>query len=132
VDTVIAFLAETARVGPSQAVRARLDEGRRIPGFGHPLYPSGDPRAAALLAALGEDAAIRAACEVVERETGEVPNIDFAIAAIAVQTGLPADAPFAMFAVGRCVGWLGHAIEQIETGALIRPRARYVGPPPAS
>jgi citrate synthase len=84
-----------------------------------------------LLVALGQNDAVRAAREAVERETGEAANIDFAIAAIAVQTELPADAPFAIFAVGRSVGWLGHAIEQIETGALIRPRARYVGPPPS-
>lgn len=129
VEAVIAFVAEAARVGPAAAVRARLDEGRRIPGFGHPLYPAGDPRAAALLAALGEGAAVAALRGTVEAETGEAANIDFAIAAIALQFDLPADAPFAIFAVARAVGWLGHALEQIETGALIRPRARYVGPP---
>lgn len=129
VEGVAAFLSEAQRLGPEAAVRARLDEGRRIPGFGHPLYPGGDPRAAALLAALDTPAPIAEVRAVVARETGEAANIDFAIAAIAAQAGLPADAPFAIFAVARAVGWLGHAIEQIETGRLIRPRARYVGPP---
>jgi citrate synthase len=43
---------------------------------------------------------------------------------------LPEDAPFALFAVARCAGWTAHALEQISTGALIRPRARYVGVTP--
>jgi len=132
VEAAIAFLAESARLGPAGAARARLDEGRPIPGFGHPLYPGGDPRAAALLSALGEAEQVQAARDAAERETGEAANIDFAIAAIAMQLGMPAGAPFAVFAVGRSVGWLGHAMEQIETGALIRPRARYIGPPTAS
>jgi len=40
---------------------------------------------------------------------------------------LPAEAPFILFALGRCVGWLAHALEQVEARRLIRPRARYVG-----
>jgi citrate synthase len=58
--------------------------------------------------------------------------MDFALTALRQSLQLPAEAPFALFAVARSAGWLAHAIEQIETGALIRPRARYVGayPPP--
>jgi citrate synthase len=129
VEAVIAFVRDAERQGPSAAIRARLDEGRSIPGFGHPLYPAGDPRAVALLAGLGEGPMIATLRAEVERETGKAANIDFATAAIAVQLALPEDAPFAIFAVGRAVGWLGHAMEQIETDVLIRPRARYVGPP---
>jgi len=45
--------------------------------------------------------------------------------------GLPSDAPFTLFTVGRTVGWLAHALEQRSSGGgLIRPRARYTGPPP--
>ena len=40
---------------------------------------------------------------------------------------LPDDAPFALFAVARCAGWIAHAIEQGQGGGVIRPRARYVG-----
>jgi citrate synthase len=43
---------------------------------------------------------------------------------------LPETAPFQIFAAARCAGWLAHALEQNESGRLIRPRARYVGPAP--
>jgi len=46
--------------------------------------------------------------------------------------GLPEDAPFIVFAAGRTVGWLAHALEQQATGGLLRPRARYVGPAPSA
>jgi len=45
---------------------------------------------------------------------------------------LPAGSPFTLFAIGRTVGWIGHAIEQYATGQLIRPRARYVGVAPGA
>jgi citrate synthase len=68
----------------------------------------------------------------VEGATGERANIDFALTALRQSLHLPAEAPFALFAVARTAGWLAHAIEQLQTGQLIRPRARYVGinPPP--
>ena len=48
--------------------------------------------------------------------------------------GLPADAPFALFTIGRAAGWIAHMLEQkrVQCGGLIRPRARYVGPTPGS
>jgi citrate synthase len=54
--------------------------------------------------------------------------VDFALTALSESLGLPKDAPFALFAIARCAGWIAHAIEQGQSGALIRPRARYVGP----
>ncbi len=63
--------------------------------------------------------------------TGEEPNIDFVLTAIASELGLGSDVPFQLFAAARCAGWIAHALEQNETGRLIRPRARYVGPEPA-
>ena len=63
--------------------------------------------------------------------TGRPANIDFALAAMTRALSLPAEAPFAVFALGRSVGWIAHALEQLETGELIRPRARYIGPPRA-
>jgi citrate synthase len=65
---------------------------------------------------------------VVESVTGELPNVDFAIAAMADAYDLPAEAPFTIFALARSVGWIAHILEQSATGNLIRPRARYVGP----
>ena len=67
-----------------------------------------------------------------EAATGQAANIDFALVAMARALALPADTPFSLFAVGRMAGWHAHAIEQLQTGQLIRPRARYTGPrPPA-
>ena len=97
------------------------------PGFGHPLYPDGDPRAAALLAAIEVPPALARLRAEVEGATGERANMDYALTALRQSLQLPAEAPFALFAVARTAGWLAHAIEQIETGAVIRPRARYVG-----
>ena len=100
------------------------------PGFGHQLYPDGDARAAALLAAIEPPPALAALRAEVEAATGERANMDYALTALRQSLALPAEAPFALFAVARTAGWLAHAIEQIDTGALIRPRARYVGPYP--
>ena len=67
--------------------------------------------------------------EAVARVAGLSPNIDFALLALAERLGLPADAPFRLFAAGRSCGWLAHAMEQAQGGGLIRPRASYAGPP---
>ncbi len=122
-------LAETARrIGAENAILGCLEQGRPVPAFGHPLYPQGDIRATALLEHFSLPrifAELRAAGE---RLVGEPPNVDFALAALAAKERLPADAPFALFALSRCVGWIAHALEQCQTGSLIRPRARYTGP----
>ena len=65
------------------------------------------------------------------RATGEHPNIDFGLAAVSRVLGLPSGSPLVLFAIGRSVGWIGHAIEQYATGQLIRPRAKYVGVVPS-
>jgi citrate synthase len=127
---VEAFLAEAARLGPEAAGRARLAQGLAIPGVGHPLYPRGDPRARALLEAFTPDPAIAAAARAAEGLTGAPANVDFALTALSAHLRLPPDAPFLLFAMGRCAGWQAHALEQARSGQLIRPRARYVGPAP--
>src|SRR5580704_12405186 len=121
-----------ARVEAFAAAAARDDwrkasRGGPPPGFGHQLYPDGDARAAALLAAIEPPPALAALRAEVEAATGERANMDYALTALRQSLLLPAEAPFALFAVARTAGWLAHAIEQIDTGALIRPRARYVG-----
>lgn len=126
----IVELREAARAGGAQmAVRAWLAHGRRLPGFGHPLYGEEDPRARAVLAHLPVSSDFLELAAAVRLLAGEEPNIDFALAALADSCGLPAAAPLALFAVARSVGWLAHAMEQNANGALIRPRARYTGPP---
>jgi len=126
------FAEEAARLGPAAAVANRMSEDRALPGFGHPLYPDGDPRAAALLARFQPPAGLAALEAAVGALTGQAPNIDFALMSGCEALGLPKDAPFALFAVARCAGWIAHAIEQGQGDALIRPRARYVGPAPDS
>ncbi len=110
--------------------RSALAAGEAPPGFGHELYPDGDPRAAALLGSIAVPPGLSALRGQVEADTGQRANVDFALAVLRQSLGLPAEAPFALFALARTAGWLAHAIEQLTTGALIRPRARYVGPVP--
>jgi len=124
---VEAFADEAARRGWRKA----LAVGEPPPGFGHALYPDGDPRATALLEAIEIAPGLAALRQEVEAATGQRANVDFALVALRQSLGLPAEAPFALFALARTAGWLAHAIEQITTGALIRPRARYVGPAPS-
>ena len=62
----------------------------------------------------------------------EKPTIDFALVALARALKLPADAPITLFALGRTIGWVGQAIEQYARDEIIRPRARYTGPPPTT
>jgi citrate synthase len=54
--------------------------------------------------------------------------VDFALAALTKVFDLPQDAPLILFALGRCAGWLAHALEQATMGQPIRPRASYSGP----
>ena len=122
---------EAGRAGVDEAVAARRAYRRSAPGFGHPLYPQGDPRARALTDAFTVPPPLQALSAAMEAAGGEPENIDFALVALAQTLDLPDDAPFALFAVARSAGWLAHAMEQIQTGALIRPRARYVGIAPA-
>lgn len=127
---VLRLVSSVEKVGAEATVREWLSMGHPVAGFGHPLYPLGDPRAKALMQqfTLPEEYAELSA--MVEREIGEQPNIDFALSALTRVYGLPREAPLILFALGRCVGWLAHALEQVTTGQPIRPRAQYVGPPP--
>ena len=125
---VQAFIGEAGRVGAEAAVSNRLAQGLAVPGFGHPLYPKGDPRARALLDAFTPGSTFEAVRKAAETLTGALANVDFALTALVAHLGLSDDAAFLLFANGRCAGWLAHALEQMRTGQLIRPRARYVGP----
>jgi citrate synthase len=136
-----AILDEAARAPDlDRFLATRLDHGEHsiygalLPGFGHPLYPDGDPRARLLLEMLTECAPARSAIaevhalvRAVREISGTEPTLDYALAAIERVLGLPAGAAFTLFAVGRVTGWIAHAMEQSADGRLIRPRARYVG-----
>jgi citrate synthase len=122
----------------ARLTRADAQQRTALPGFGHMLYPSGDPRAAVLLDMLAGAATARAQRNALARidsivraahdATGLAPTVDFALSALERVLALPAGAAFSLFALGRAAGWIAHAIEQAEDGRLIRPRARYVGP----
>jgi citrate synthase len=60
---------------------------------------------------------------------GEPPNLDFGLVTLARGLGLPERTPLALFALGRSIGWIGHALEEYALDRLIRPRAAYVGEP---
>jgi citrate synthase len=121
----------------SLAIANRLKRGERLPGFGHRLYPEGDPRGKALLELVTQTypdsptvILANAVIAQARRLLGEHPTIDFALAVLAMALRLPSGAAPALFALGRTIGWIGHAIEQYQLDQLIRPRARYVGPAP--
>ena len=130
-STAVRALIELATgIGPEAAVRNWLAQGRVFPAFGHPLYADGDPRASALLSTVSVPPLYAELAAWVEKAVGERPNVDFALAVLASAFDLPAHAPLSLFALARCAGWLAHALEQAQTGHLIRPRTRYVGLPP--
>jgi citrate synthase len=128
-ERVGALLAEPGmQSDPRAAIAARLGRGEQVPGFGHRLYPDGDPRATALLAALDAGPWWLDMFAAVEELTGQRPNIDAALVALERVLHLPEGSALAIFAAGRTAGWIAHALEQRQDGRLIRPRASYGGP----
>lgn len=131
----VTTLLRAAQPNVKEAVAGYLKSGDPLPGFGHPLYPDGDPRGRLLLELATRHcptsevvALAHALSETVFETTGLRPTIDFALEVTARCLGLPSQAALALFALGRAIGWIGHASEQYATGQLIRPRARYIGP----
>nr|WP_318384026.1 citrate synthase family protein [uncultured Enterobacter sp.] len=125
---VKALFDEIERSHAEQVVNRYLSSGIPIPGFGHHLYPDGDPRAVALLSAFDLPDEVAKFIDKVITLTGLHPNIDTILAALVTRYRLPGDAAFALFSIARSVGLLAHAMEQITLHKVIRPRGRYVGP----
>lgn len=119
------LLHDARQMGASAAVQQWFLRDRTLPGFGHNLYPEGDPRALAMLANLEVDNDLKDLASAVFDCSGLLPNCDYALAAMAAAHSLPADAPFRVFLLGRVVGWCAHVMEQKDEGKLIRPRGRY-------
>lgn len=117
---------------------AIAQEHRLPPGFGHAIYPAGDPRAVllrrhaeALARRKGRklfDAALKVEDAVWRRDRLR-PNLDFYLTVSARMLSFPPGIPAAIFAVGRAAGWIAHALEQYADNRLIRPRMRYRGAP---
>ena len=108
-----------------------LREQGRLPGFGHTVYKSGDPRFGALLA-LAEpllDAerrnVVREVTELALAHDVPLPNCDLALAALSWGTGMPPDTGRTIFAVARVAGWTAHYLEELAERPL-RFRARAV------
>jgi citrate synthase len=134
-EAMLTSLRHQRRV--DSAIAERLRRGEPLEGFGHPLYRHGDPRAIALLDLLREYwgkspelAFVTSVAKAASAAAGEQPNLDFALAALSRVLRLPPESPLMLFAIGRSIGWVGHAIEQYATNQLIRPRAKYVGVAP--
>lgn len=122
---------------PARAVAdAVLTTHGPVPGFGQPLYPHGDPRARILLGMLAADpghaavsAAVDAVAAVLADRTGALPNVDLALGALTLATGMRDDAGEVLFATARAIGWMVHALDEYREPPLrLRPVGRYVGP----
>jgi citrate synthase len=124
---------------PSRAqafVEDRHGRGADVPGFGHRLYRGADPRATVLLdlaRAVGRNdealATITALVDAVGASGRPGPTLDVGLVALARSLDLPKGSAGALFAMGRAAGWVAHVFEQRASGHLLRPRARYIGPP---
>jgi citrate synthase len=108
--------------------------GRHPPGFNHPLYPNGDPRARVLIEiAQGLPHQTRVAeqlyrvLETAKSEFEFLPALDVGLAVMRAVLDLPRRSPGGLFVVGRSAGWIAHVLEQWTSNAPLRPRARYVG-----
>jgi len=119
-------------------VKRALAEKRKMMGFGHAVYKTEDPRATHLRKfsqEMGERAGntkwyemSRKVEEVMMREKGLYPNVDFFSASTYYMMDIPLDLFTPIFAVSRITGWTAHILEQYADNKLIRPRAEYVGP----
>ncbi len=134
-ERVEALLAEIGR--PERAARVvaeRLRRGDEVPGFGHTLYPRGDPRTAPLLEAARRLAprsrvvrSVDALVDAMQLAGAPRPTLDVGLVALSGALQLGPGAPVTVFAIGRTAGWIAHVLEQRQAGFLLRPRARYVG-----
>lgn len=129
-------IGELDNVEPS--IKARLAKKEKIMGFGHRVYQKHDPRALILKKfskQLGEMAGESkwyemsvAIDELMVKEKGIYPNVDFYTASMYNAMGIPTDLYTPIFACSRTAGWTAHILEQYANNRLIRPRAHYVGP----
>ncbi|MCL8207615.1 MAG: citrate synthase/methylcitrate synthase [Actinomycetia bacterium] len=140
-EGVLTLLEEIGRQpdDPEAVLRAKLDAGERLMGFGHRVYRAVDPRARALravfeqlagedpwarLAARTEEAALRLLAER-HPERPLATNVEFYAAAVLKALGIPRALCPPTFALGRMAGWTAHWWEERRRGRLIRPLARY-------
>ncbi len=119
----------------ASALKAKADQvvssGQKLPGFDHPLYPAGDPRATVLMDFVrrrARPAAVRQVLALVDHlreEHGMHPRHEIAVVLACKSMELPGGAPTALFVLARTAGWVAHILEQRLSNTMIRPRARY-------
>jgi citrate synthase len=133
------MLHQVLATGAPRAIEARLRRGESIAGFGQPLYPTGDPRGAALLETLPglrpapeRKAAVAAVLKLASGRGLPAANVDFALGALAFCCQMIPGAGEAIFVLGRSAGWIGHALEEYASRTVFRVRAAYVGEPPTA
>lgn len=116
----------TALAGRTETfLTERADQDPYAFGFGHPLYPAGDPRGAHLLRHLPKEAPAVRAVRDLSKRLARPPNVDAGLAAVSHHLGWPPQAGATLFGIGRTAGWIAHAREQVRSGIPIRPRATY-------
>ena len=138
---VLHMIEEVEKSGDADAyVRAALDRGERLMGFGHRVYRAEDPRARVLRRTARELGAPRfevaealeraALAELHARRPDRVlaTNVEFWAAIVLDFADVPPHMFTSMFTCARTAGWAAHIMEQKQTGRLVRPSARYVGP----
>jgi citrate synthase len=118
---------------PGSPVLERYRAGEAIPGFSHPIYKGGDVRARALLNVMQDrfrkDAAVARLSEAIKvaREgIGVEPDLALISYFIEQKLKYPVNGA-STGVVGRVVGWIAHAMEQMESGPMVRPRTAYTG-----
>lgn len=119
-------------------VKDMLANKQKVPGIGHRVYQTLDPRAVSLKA-MAEDLSKRTGHEELYKASTQIQtymketknlnaNVDFYSASMYYSLGIPVDLFTPVFAVSRMSGWTAHILEQYENNRLIRPRAEYLGP----
>ena len=136
VEQMLAQLDHGMRI--DECLDAFTREHRLPPGFGHAIYPEGDPRAVLLKQTAATiarrkgrklyETALKIEQAVFRRDRLR-PNLDFYQTVCTRMLGFPVGSPGAIFAIGRAAGWIAHALEQYANNRLIRPRMRYRGVP---
>ncbi|MCT8137401.1 citrate synthase [Anaerobacillus sp. CMMVII] len=138
-ERVMAMLMEIEDVDNVEPyIMNALNNKVKIMGFGHRVYKDGDPRAKhlkemskQLTAITGETKWYEMSIkidEIVTREKGLLPNVDFYSASVYHSLGIKHDLFTPIFAISRMSGWIAHILEQFSNNRLIRPRAEYIGP----
>jgi citrate synthase len=123
-------------------VRDAVTSGRRIMGFGHPIYRTEDPRSAMLKQiargfggplvdfAISVEEGVQRVLDELKPGRGLHTNVEFYAGVVMELCGVPREMFTPTFATARVIGWTAHILEQAQSSKIIRPSSRYVGPPP--